>query len=413
MKTNLPSDEKVQNTPVQTKTFHFIRKKYPLLIFLLFIPIIIILFLKVLSGIGVMKYYSCQDLLFKKDGIYTIYPDRKNPVYARCRFEKNTAWTIIDFSLDKNWISYFYEPRYDEQRKGYLLPTSCYSWDEWFTASSPKMRFSTSADCRTISAENKVYRATGNFYGCLWYAGNDPKNFYYNGPYDFYRVASSASRYVSDTGQCWSCQGDWWNTAPSIGTDGTHCIAYTNYLPDGSNRKKPVIAEVSPTPQSQIHSNWEEYSNTNGYSLSYPSSMKIVIVGFGDQGLESSPSIYILKNGGNETNQPHVYINSIGKKNQTLEQAAKQNYDANLNHTYAQAEMIEPLHKSVLNGISTFAYAIKSKGFQGPLAGYAGFEGVYKVVWLGNNTNYIMAAWNDALELNQLVATLRVNDITD
>lgn len=400
MKTNLPADEKV-------------RKKYPLLIFLLFIPIIIILFLKVLSGTGVIKYYSCQDLLFKRDGVYTIYPDRKNPVSARCRFEKNTAWTIIDFSLDKNWISYFYEPRFNEQRKGYLLPSSCYSWDEWFTVSSPKMRFSTSADCRTISGEDKIYRATGNFYGCVWYAGNDPKNVYYNGPYDFYRVASSNSKYVSDTGQCWSCQGDWWNSAPSIGADGTHCIAYTDYLPyDGSNRKKPVLTEASPTPQTQIHSDWQEYSNTNGYSLSYPSSMKIVVVGFGDHGPEDSPSIYILGNGGNETNQPHVYINTIGKKDQTLEQAAKQNYDANLSNPNAPAEIIEPLHQSVLNGIPAFAYAVKRKGFQGPLGGYAGFEGVYKVVWLGSNTNYIMAVWNDTPEFNQLAATMRVTDIT-
>lgn len=209
----------------------FSNKKLFLLIFLLFLGIFAVLTFKIFSGKS--RLYSCQDVLDKKDGIYTIYPDGKNPVQARCRFEKGAAWTLIDISLDKNWISYFDQPKFDVEQKGYLLHSSCYSYYDWFRVSSPKMNFATSPDCKNIVEENKVYRATGNFYGCLWFSGNDPKNSYYNGPYDFYRTASSTNKYIDESGKCWSCQNDWWNTAPSIGADGKHCVAYTNFsFPD-------------------------------------------------------------------------------------------------------------------------------------------------------------------------------------
>ena len=190
------------------------------------------LFTAIALGVAIMairltKKASCGNVLFKLDGYYTIYPDDITSIRAYCSFKGGKSWTIINPKLDEKWLTYLSPNQYSDKEKGSLTPNSCISWREWFKLSKPQTQFATSDDCKTITKAGYVYRATGNFYGCLWWAGNDPTNAYYNGPYNFFRMETQDKRYVDGAGKCWNCNSDWWNTAPSIGADNTHCVAYS------------------------------------------------------------------------------------------------------------------------------------------------------------------------------------------
>lgn len=209
-----------------------------ILCFLLLIPIVWL-------GFFLPKPRSCTDVLFKNNGRHTIYPDGITAVKTKCFFDNDLAWSLIDFSLDKKWLNFLPGARLNEQEEGYVYPDSCLSWQKWFTVASKDTRFAISQDCRTITQVDKVYRATGNYYECLWYAGNDPGNAYYNGPYNFYQIKPPNHGYASDTGQCYSCKADWWNTAPSIGYNGRHCVFFSQ--PKTGKKDWWVLKQNSPT----------------------------------------------------------------------------------------------------------------------------------------------------------------------
>lgn len=205
------------------------------------------------------KPRSCTEVLLKRNGRYTIYPNGKTGVKTICFFENGLAWNIIDLSLDKKWLLFLPTARLNEQEEGYVYPSSCLSWQKWLTVSKPETRFAISPDCQTITQSDKVYHATGNYYECLWYAGNDPSNAYYNGPYNFYQIKSPNHAYVSDKNSCYSCKGDWWNTAPSIGANGRHCVAFSQLL--SQNKNQPTISLAPNQTEAEIN-NLKKQVNT-------------------------------------------------------------------------------------------------------------------------------------------------------
>jgi len=70
------------------------------------------------------------------------------------------------------------------------------------------------------------------------------------------------------------------------------------------------------------------------------------------------------------------------------------------------------MHFSTFNGLPAFSYSIKSQGFEGPLESYSGYKGIYQVAWLFNNKNYLMIAWNETPEINQVIPTFRLSDVS-
>jgi len=169
---------------------------------------------------------SCSEITSRASAFYTIKPDGKTPVRTYCFFDSSGAWAIINLSEDKNWLQFLPQATFVPAENGYVYPQSCASWREWFSLSSPQTKFAQSADCRTVTNPDRAYGATGNYYGCLWFIGKGPDGKVYNNPYTFYRTVSPNDAYRSQEGYCWNCKGDWWNTAPSIGANGSHCVAF-------------------------------------------------------------------------------------------------------------------------------------------------------------------------------------------
>ncbi len=152
----------------------------------------------------------------RENGIYKIKPGEYE-LSAYCDMDKG-GWTVIDPQQDSNWENYF--------KRWYLLADSLAysaaytqtSWRWWFRLSTPNMKFATSPNGREIELINVVYRMSGNYYGDNWFEQSQEPSPWLtsNNPAYFF------SPDYTSAGSEWN----WSQTAPSIGANGTHCIAY-------------------------------------------------------------------------------------------------------------------------------------------------------------------------------------------
>ena len=175
-------------------------------------------------------------------GVFTICPDKKE-LKAYCDMTTDGGgWTIIDAKRSSLWSGYFSEWNSVAGGTAAGAKKSCFSWRDWFSLESVFTEFRRSPGCTTVDkTKDRIYRMTGNYYGCEWY--NTLCN----------QVGDTCSKCTATTGKvepgrcthlddsvdhadslrgtskmtyCHSCTGDWWNSAPSIGTNGKYCVGY-------------------------------------------------------------------------------------------------------------------------------------------------------------------------------------------
>jgi hypothetical protein len=149
------------------------------------------------------------------------------------------GWTIIDPSMASDWTSVFVE--WNPVHPIAASPStwvSGWSWRDWFGEADASTEFRRSPDCVTIDGTSDgVYRMTGNYYGCYWYnrncdmdsSGNcswcnDNYGQWQWGACTHIDGGSDANYYHG--ANSWGCANHWWNSGPSLGTNGTSCVAY-------------------------------------------------------------------------------------------------------------------------------------------------------------------------------------------
>ena len=78
--------------------------------------------------------------------------------------------------------------------------------------------------------------------------------------------------------------------------------------------------------------------------------MRVVAGGFEGTNLEGKPHIHIFELGGNGFELPHADIFVVSNTGRSLEDEAKKNFDANVNHPGIPAQVVKAIHKGVFNG---------------------------------------------------------------
>jgi len=174
---------------------------------------------------------------------------------VRCDM-RSGGWTIIDISLSPAWQNYFTSfQRLDPLGVG--MPSlasqpSRNSWKSWFGLDRPLSEYRISDDCRTCKqpaamGNYETYYISGNYYGCGYFNNKcdmvgDQCSSCYDGV-GLRQTAGRCSHIVREPTYSWPFDcvylggnggmeqyREYWNMAPSIGTNGKFCICYRNKL---------------------------------------------------------------------------------------------------------------------------------------------------------------------------------------
>lgn len=177
----------------------------------------------------------------------------------------------------------------------------------------------------------------------------------------------------------------------------------------------PVASSSAKTANpDSIGTDWKTVNNNYGFSVNYPSNLKILGIGMQVDEI-TAPEIIISQDPGNPKYQgPYFHIYAINKegsvyKNITLEESSKQNYEANLNNGNTFSQLIEPIKGTKLDGRVAYTYTILSKGFSGKWNGWANkIVTKLKIIESENdNKHYIIDYTVDNSTFDQILSTLK------
>lgn len=170
----------------------------------------------------------------------------------------------------------------------------------------------------------------------------------------------------------------------------------------------------SPTPFPEASADptadWNTLSNSNGFTIKYPSNYIIGASAFEPPPPETSTDTIIAPSIEGTTNsifdKPHIRILALNSQGKTLLQAATENYNANANHPNKPRAITKPESGTFLSKTS-IDYQMESTGLVSPADEYLGFDGLYKVRWVEHNNKYFMIYWNEDPTINQILSTFK------
>jgi len=207
------------------------------------LKLLMVLFvLSICIGQSVLAGQLCKDCeeIFQtgnvQSGFYDISPDGQTIIRAYCYMTADHGWTVIDPTVDPKWSGFFNGWNSYADGLAYSNGVSSSSWRQWFTLADANTVFALCPDCRQITTQDVVYKITGNYYGCYWYNRNCEFDGECHGCIDDWgELKMGTCPWLErlapgdigpDDTYSGACDWDWWNRAPSIGANGTHCVAY-------------------------------------------------------------------------------------------------------------------------------------------------------------------------------------------
>jgi hypothetical protein len=204
---------------------------------------------------------SCAEILrfapASSSGLYDIkLAGEEDTLSVYCDMDtEGGGWTVIDPQRASTWSEHF--DTYEVYSDAMAGPSndndghpSSYSWRQWFQLDSGDTTYRLSPGCAAVNTaeSSQIYRMTGNYYGCKWSqhtcggcdstcAGGNSGSCgqlqstpgttyaYTPGPNEKACCCESCS-VCSEDDLDYTCSTHWWNTAPSLGSNGSFCVAY-------------------------------------------------------------------------------------------------------------------------------------------------------------------------------------------
>lgn len=183
-----------------------------------------------------------------ENGVYTVDPDGSGDVPQLEVYCDQTTdgggWTVIDYSRSNTWQQHYTSFRLISNNQAAIpdISVSTTYHRAWFVPANEGTQFRISPACADVTStdsESMGYAATGNYYGCTWYNRNCDmgENQVCHTCTDAYGQSTqgTCTHIVLESGDTWnvinvpyglSCGTDWWNRNPSVGTNGSYCMAY-------------------------------------------------------------------------------------------------------------------------------------------------------------------------------------------
>lgn len=160
--------------------------------------------------------------------------------------------------------------------------------------------------------------------------------------------------------------------------------------------------------------NWKTLRNQNGFSIRYPSTLKILGVGMQVNEV-NAPEIIISDNPNDRNSIPLLRINMYPKsltdmKDKSLQAIAQADYDANKNNKYFISKMLTPLTSMNLKGQPAYVFTMYSNGFSGASSGWSSKEDTYKVVELEDGDKHYTIVFSENSLMNQILSTFKFTD---
>lgn len=190
----------------------------------------------------------------------------------------------------------------------------------------------------------------------------------------------------------------------------------------GAKQSQPVVQNSVqttpiPSPTPDPTANWKTLINDYGFSLKYPSSLRVLGVGMQVDEI-SAPEVIISKDPDDSKNSYPTFHVSIVKKEFTsnkdlsLESIAKANYEANQANKNVFVQVINPISQTTLDGQEAYTYTLLSKGFSGKGMGWGSLIAEkLKVIESEYDNKHIIIVYsaNDST-FDQILATFKFTD---
>jgi hypothetical protein len=174
--------------------------------------------------------------------------------------------------------------------------------------------------------------------------------------------------------------------------------------------QKPGLPTVKPT--ADPTAGWKIFLHKSGYSIKYPSEIKVVAM----KNFDADPTPIdeyadIKLSSVDGFSKPHMRIirlvNDFSDTKLPLMEVAQKYYQANLDMPSVPAVSVQAPKQGTFLEIPSVSYAVRNKGFKTIVDEYLGYEGVYRVVWLEKDNHKYMIYWTEDKLFDQILSTFK------
>ncbi len=172
------------------------------------------------------------------------------------------------------------------------------------------------------------------------------------------------------------------------------------------------LPTTPPNSTSDPTSTWQTFTHKGGYSIKYPTPLKVVAMKNFDSDPTPIDEYSDIKIGsGNGFDNPHIRVIRLSKdasdSGLSNSQVAQKYYQANLDMPAVPGTSIQKPKEESFAGETAVTYSLQNKAYKSIVDEYLGYNGVYKTAWLEKDGSKYMIYWTKTTEMDQIASTFK------